>query len=141
MKKKITVIQIIVLPLLIAAIILMTLPNGVIMIFSDGPGSLIYQYYSYFDLLPAAYANIFPMLSAILTVVIIILALISLIKEKGAKAILICLCLCIICQALSWLIYNGITLIGACVASIHIIVLILTIIQRIMQKKGATPRQ
>lgn len=63
------------------AIIFEILPYGAVLIFAN-PDKTITQYYSYFDLTTFGYANFGPFLTAILTVLLFILALINLIIAK-----------------------------------------------------------
>ena len=77
-----------------AALILEILPVGVVMVFAAGPDERITEIYSYFSLLPVGYANVTPMLTGILTVVIIVLGVIAVFKfdiaSKLKKAVFIC---------------------------------------------------
>lgn len=77
-----------------AALILEILPVGVVMVFAAGPDERITEIYSYFSLLPVGYANVTPMLTGILTVVIIVLGVIAAFKfdvaSKLKKAVFIC---------------------------------------------------
>ena len=59
--------------LLTAAILLVErMPKGVVMRFSDG-AEVITEYFSYFDSIPFGYGHFFPMVTAMLTVVIALL--------------------------------------------------------------------
>ena len=77
-----------------AALILEILPIGAVMVFAAGPNQRITEIYSYFSLLPLGYANVTPMLTGILTVVIMVLGVISVFKfdiaSKLKKAVFIC---------------------------------------------------
>lgn len=69
-----------------AAFILELLPYGTVLIFAPGPGETVVKQYSYFSLTPVGYANFTPLLTGVLTAVILFLELISLCRyEKGAK--------------------------------------------------------
>ena len=78
----------------IVALVLEILPIGAVMVFSVSPTERITETYSYFSLLPWGYANFTPMLTGILTIVIILLGIISLIKfekaQKCKKEVFIC---------------------------------------------------
>ncbi|MCD8354902.1 MAG: helix-turn-helix domain-containing protein [Clostridiales bacterium] len=68
------------------ALILEALPIGVVMVFATSPTERATKTYSYFSLLPLGYANVTPMLTGILTVVIIMLGVITLFKfEKTSN--------------------------------------------------------
>lgn len=68
------------------ALILEALPIGVVMVFATNPTERATKTYSYFSLLPLGYANVTPMLTGILTVVIIMLGVITLFKfEKTSN--------------------------------------------------------
>ena len=77
-----------------AALILEILPIGAVMVFAAGPNQRITEIYSYFSLLPLGYENVTPMLTGILTVVIMVLGVISVFKfdiaSKLKKAVFIC---------------------------------------------------
>lgn len=77
-----------------AALILEILPIGTVMVFAAGPDQRITEIYSYFSMLPLGYANVTPMLTGILTVVIMVLGVISVFKfdiaSKLKKAVFIC---------------------------------------------------
>ena len=76
------------------ALILEILPIGAGMVFATSPTEHTIEICSYFSLLPVGYANITPMLTGILTVVIILLGVIVLFKfdkaPKFRKAAFIC---------------------------------------------------
>lgn len=68
------------------ALILEILPIGAVMVFATSPTEHTIEICSYFSLLPVGYANITPMLTGILTVVIILLGVIVLFKfDKAPK--------------------------------------------------------
>ncbi|HPD02810.1 MAG TPA: hypothetical protein PK245_05575 [Clostridia bacterium] len=64
-----------------ATLILEMLPSGAVLIFASGPDERIKQTFSYFSLTPFGYANFFPLLTALLTVVVTILTTIVIIKR------------------------------------------------------------
>lgn len=71
---------------LIVTFILELLPYGVVMIFAPGPTERIRRTYSYFSLMPFGYANIFPLITAVLTVVVMALSVVLFAqKSKSAK--------------------------------------------------------
>lgn len=76
------------------ALILEILPIGAVMVFATSPTKRTIEICSYFSLLPVGYANVTPMLTGILTVVIILTGVIVLFKfnksTKLRKAIFIC---------------------------------------------------
>ena len=67
MKKKI-----ILLCILIAALVLEALPNGVVIYFANPEGDPFRETYSYFSLTPYGYANIFPLITAVMTCVLLL---------------------------------------------------------------------
>lgn len=77
MKKKI-----ILLCFIIAALVLEALPNGVVIYFANPEGDPYRETYSYFSLTPYGYANIFPLITAVLTCVLLLLLIISIILKK-----------------------------------------------------------
>ena len=69
----------------IIAIVLETLPSGVVMMFAASPSERVTETFSYFSLLPLGYANFVPLFVAIITCIILLLALISLKKINFVK--------------------------------------------------------
>ena len=76
------------------ALILEILPIGVVMVFATSPTERTIEMCSYFSLLPLGYANVTPLLTGILTVVIILLGIIALFNFDNAtklkKVIFVC---------------------------------------------------
>jgi hypothetical protein len=77
MKKKI-----ILLCFIIAALVLEALPNGVVIYFANPEGDPYRETYSYFSLTPYGYANFFPLITAVMTCVLLLLLIISIILKK-----------------------------------------------------------
>ena len=68
------------------AFVLELLPNGIAMAFAAGPDERVINTFSYFSLTPWGYADFTPLLTGILTVVVLILGIVALIRfEKSAK--------------------------------------------------------
>ena len=76
------------------ALILEILPIGTGMVFATSPTKQTIEVYSYFSLLPVGYANFTPLLTGILTILIILLGAIALFKFDNAaslrKAMFVC---------------------------------------------------
>ena len=76
------------------ALILEILPIGAVMVFATSPTTQTIEVYSYFSLLPVGYANFTPLLTGILTILIILLGAIALFKFDNAaslrKAMFVC---------------------------------------------------
>ncbi|MBQ6292975.1 MAG: hypothetical protein IJK77_03760 [Lachnospiraceae bacterium] len=76
------------------ALVLEILPIGAVMVFATSPTERTIEVLSYFSMLPVGYANVFPMITGVLTIVIILLGVIALFKfnntTKLKKAIFIC---------------------------------------------------
>lgn len=72
-------------------IILELLPHGAVLIFAPSPADTIRETYAYFSLEPVGYANFAPFVTAFLTCIILILAIITIIKNdmKVGKALFI----------------------------------------------------
>ncbi len=64
----------------IVTLVLEILPYGAVCIFATSPTERIRQTFSYFDLLPFGYANFAPLLTAIITCLIMILLIVFWIK-------------------------------------------------------------
>lgn len=65
-----------------AAVILEALPYGAVLNFAPGPGETIRQTFSYFSLIPFGYANFGPFMTAALTCVILLLAVINIFADN-----------------------------------------------------------
>lgn len=65
-----------------ATIALEILPLGAVCIFAPSPTERVKETFSYFSTIPFGYANFAPLITAVLTVVILLLSLISL-KKNG----------------------------------------------------------
>ncbi len=63
-------------------IVLEALPLGAVCIFAPSPTERVKETFSYFSPIPFGYANFAPLITAVLTVVILLLSLISL-KKNG----------------------------------------------------------
>lgn len=76
------------------ALVLEVLPIGVVMVFATSPTKQTIEVYSYFSLLPVGYANFTPLLTGILTILIILLGAIALFRfDRDAsirKTIFVC---------------------------------------------------
>lgn len=79
--------------LMLISFVLELFPNGAVLKFivhpEIGKSHYVYRYYSYFDLTPFGYASFGPLLTGVITIVILILISINLIKYKLNKPILI----------------------------------------------------
>ena len=69
------------------ALVLEVLPIGVVMVFATSPTKQTIEVYSYFSLLPVVYANFTPLLTGILTILIILLGAIALFRFDRAASI------------------------------------------------------
>ena len=78
-------IRLLILPII--ALILEILPYGAVLVFAPSPTESVRETFSYFSLTPFGYANFGPFLTALLTCVVLALALISIKKEKFCKAV------------------------------------------------------
>ena len=70
-------------------IVLEALPLGAVCIFATSPTERVKETFSYFSLTPFGYANFAPLITAILTVVILLLSLISLKKDSVFNALFV----------------------------------------------------
>ena len=78
MKKKL-----IVLGILLCALVLEILPYGAVCNFANPEGPPYRKTYSYFSLTPYGYANFAPLITAVLTCVLLLVVLIAIIFKKG----------------------------------------------------------
>ena len=80
-------ISLVVLPAL--TIVLEILPQGAVCIFAPSPTERVKETFSYFSLIPFGYANFAPLITASLTVVILLLSLISLKKNSVINTVFV----------------------------------------------------
>ena len=66
----------------LAALVLEMLPNGVVLRFANPEGDPWLRTYSHFDLTPFGYANFGPLITAVLTCVLLLLVVIYLFKPR-----------------------------------------------------------
>ena len=78
-------IRLLILPII--TIILQILPCGAVLVFAPSPIERVRETFSYFNLTPFGYANFAPFITALLTCIILLLALISIKLEKMRKAV------------------------------------------------------
>ncbi len=110
---------------MVIAIVLMGTPFSVAMTFASGPTERITKYFSYFSLAPVGYGNWFPIITALLSIIALLLLLVGIKKTDTKRAVQVCLTICIIASLSSWLVFNSITIVGICVAVFHVIALVL----------------
>ena len=70
-------------------IVLEALPMGAVCTFAISPTEIVRETFSYFSLIPFGYANFAPLITAILTVVVLLLSLISLKKDSVFNALFV----------------------------------------------------
>ncbi len=94
-----------------AALVLEILPLGTVLIFADGPDRRITRVFSYFSLTPYGYANFTPLLTGILTAVILLLGILALIKFEKAKkcrnSAFVCTVLTVLCSLVPLLVFGA----------------------------------
>ncbi|MBQ0098004.1 MAG: hypothetical protein KBS62_03610 [Oscillospiraceae bacterium] len=96
-------IRLLLLPVI--TIVLEILPFGAVCVFASSPTERTRETFSYFSLVPYGYANFFPLITAILTCVLFILAMIS-IKKPNVKTAVFVLALIATIVSLLPLIYG-----------------------------------
>lgn len=109
---------------MIISIVLMTLFRGVAMTFAPSPNETVTSYYSYFNPMPFGYGNWFPIITAILSICVVVLLLIDL-KKNCKKAIKVCLGIAIFATLLSWFLFDAFSFIGLAVLALQIFVFII----------------
>lgn len=115
---------------MIISIALMALPYSVLMIFILSEYECVYQYCSYFSLTPFGYGNVFPVITAVLSIIVLQLLIVN-VKEKvrtGRTAIIFIFSLIIICPIFSWLIVQSFSWLGLLIFILHITALILYVL-------------
>lgn len=125
MKKRIPAI---VLPII--AVMLELLPWGVVLYFADAEGGLRRSTYSHFSLIPYGYANFAPFFTAMLSCVILLLALIYILKSgAGIKKAITVLSLVSCVLSFAPVLYGVryLTPVGICVSSVLILNTVLSI--------------
>jgi len=117
------------------AVVLMSLPYGVQMQFVSDPGppvEFVSFYYSYFSMMLIGYANWFPIITALLSIAVLLMLIVRSVRNKKeinytVKPLMICPVICVIASLCSWLIFNAITTIGVVVLALHLATLTLQI--------------
>ena len=105
----------------LAALALMALPFGIRMDFVSDPGppmEFVTFHCSYISLMPIGYANWMPVVTAVLTLVILLLLVAGMKKDRKIP-ICICLIACIAATFVSWSVFSTLTIIGAVVFALH----------------------
>ena len=113
---------------MIASLILMSLPYGVAMNFSDGV-QIFTSYYSYFSMMPIGYANWFPMLTAVLSIIVLVQLIVQLKNKSIVKPVPVCLAIAIITSLTSWL-FGSFTIIGLIILLLHAAALVMQIVYK-----------
>lgn len=82
----------------IITLVLEILPYGAVCNFSDGPTSVLRKTFSYFSLIPFGYANFAPLITAIMTCMVLALLLVYCItgNSKWAAKSRNLLCVCVV---------------------------------------------
>ena len=120
------------------AMVLMSLPYGVQMRFVSDPGppmEFVSFYYSFFSGMPIGYANWFPIITALLSIAVLLMLVVRAVRNKKeisytVKPLMTCLVICVIASLCSWLIFNAISTIGVVVLALHLATLALQISKR-----------
>ncbi len=111
---------------ILLSIAAMVLPNGVPMVFAASPTQTATEYYSYFSPILFGYGNYFPIITFLLS--IIILFLIALPFKKGCSKIsATLLMLAAASSILSWLLFQTFSFVGLLVLILHGVTLIMTL--------------
>jgi hypothetical protein len=123
MKKKV-----IVLCILLCALVLEALPYGAVCNFGNPEGESFRETYSYFSLIPYGYANFAPLITAVLTCVLLLIIIIAVIfkKDLGKKtatlaAIASLISLCPMLPGISYFSAVG-ALISLCLVSTTVVI-------------------
>lgn len=113
--------------ILIATIVLEALPYGAVFIFADGPESWIKRTFSYFSMILFGYANFFPLITALLTVIIMALSVYAFVKNykviRMQNIIFICSVVAFISSIISWILFGSsyITGVGISISTLLIL--------------------
>jgi len=94
-------------------------------------------YYSYFSMMPIGYANFYPAITVLLTIIILALLLIG-VKKDMRTFIGTCAIGCILASAISWLVFSSFSAVGLIIFSLHIIICILQV-EKKSEKIVTTP--
>lgn len=109
---------------LVLSIILMCLPYGVAMPFSDGPANIVVSYYAYFSGMPLGYGNVCPLLTAAFSVAMVALLAVA---YKGRLRLVrrICAGILPMFSLFSWLLFNTYTPLALIIFLLHLTVCVL----------------
>lgn len=75
----------------IAALILEIMPYGAVLVFAPSPAERVRKTYSYFSMIPFGYANFSPLITALLTVSLIVFALVCTLRSSDKLLKPICI--------------------------------------------------
>jgi len=123
----------------------MILPFGINMDFVSDPGppmEIATFQCSYFSMMPVGYANWMPLITAVLSIVILFMIVFGLKKDRGMKKdrkIPICICLmaCIAATFVSWSVFSTLNIIGATVFALHFALLSIQLLNFERNKNAA----
>jgi len=94
-------------------------------------------HYSYFSTMPIGYANFYPLITALMTFIALIMLLIGL-KRDTRRMVGICAIGCVLASALSWIMFSAFSAVGLVIMALHIVICILQI-ERKSDKIVTTP--
>ena len=97
----------------------------------------ISYYYSYFSTMPIGYANFYPLITALLTFILLLMLILGL-KRDLKTMIGICATGCVLASALSWFMFSAFSIVGLIIMALHIFICILQIDKK-SQKIVTTP--
>lgn len=127
--------KLIALACMILSVVIMAQPNGVAMTFGPSSTKKVTSYFSYFSPMPFGYGNWFPIITAILSIVIVVLLIISF-KKNVIKSIQVFFGIIVAASLLSWIVFDAFSIIGLTVFALHIIAFAIQIIQSIRVKRA-----
>lgn len=122
----------------VLTVILEILPYGAVCVFSDG----VTEYretYSYFDLRPFGYANFSPLITAVLSCVILVLCIILCFRksQKINKALATLSGLAAVISFVPFLMGLGFRFYGVCAAAITALLAVIFILALSVEKRGS----
>lgn len=121
--------------LMLIAVVLMMLPSGIKSLSSGGAGLDFVNYYSYFSPMNFGYGNWAPLITLLLSLVVIVLFVISIKRGSVQRTINTMLILCISLMLISSVIFSTYTAISLMVMIIHAIILMINNFNLIIKRE------
>lgn len=100
----------------IVSIILMALPISVEMVLAPGPDKRVIETSSYFGPIVFGYGNWFPIITAIMSIIVVLSIVWNLFGNKGSKVTLVCSTISAVSSVLAMVLFTSISVVSIIIA-------------------------